>query len=239
MALTKVRLPVADIGAISDGTTDITILSTGGDIDMNVAGVNVLDLTSTDVTIGTGLTLVTETITGETVNLATAAGASATLRTTLSQAELETTSAHPLVLGANSTDGLTIGTDGRVSLGVVGSLAGQLINKDYVDTAVAALPGNSDFVFSATTPGSLRIPTDGANDFILNWGITAFLSEAKETVTFDTAYPNAMLGGMATRITGNSSRQDAAHVNPLSTTQMEVLQTGGNSSQVFWFAYGY
>jgi hypothetical protein len=237
MALTKVRLPVADIAAISSGTSGVTILSAGGNIDVNVAGVDVLDLTSTTATVG--VTLIADVITGEAISLATAGGAAASIATGLSSLTVQTTSAHTLVLGANSTTGMTVGTDGKVTLGVQGTAATHLVNKSYVDTAIALAPALTDMVFAATSPGSLTIPNSTGNDLIINWGITASLSNTFATVTFDTAYPNAVLCALATDVIG-PTREASSHVNAVTLTNMQVVQSGSGASRpVYWLAIGY
>lgn len=235
MALTKVRLPVADIAAISFGTTEVTIASAGGDIDVNVAGVDVIDATSTTVTVG--VTLVADDLEGEAIELSTASGATLSVQTTLADAEIQTTSAHPLVIGANSTDALTVETDGQVTLGVVGDTGDQLIDKDYVDTAIAAVLG--DIVATTAVTGSVTIPNDTGNDLIINWGTSSSLgNDNSEVQTFDTAFPNAFLVGYTTPNRGLGGN-GTFNVNNGGLTSMTVYNTTNSTCACFWLAIGY
>ena len=239
MALTKVKEIVADIASISNGTSDVSIASAGGDIVATRGGTVIVTHGATGSTYGAGLTVVVDNINSEVIQLGTASGAELTFQTTLAQGELETTNAFPLVLGANNIEALEIATDGKVTLNVEGTGVGHLVTKAYVDAAATTASVQlADMVFNAASPGSLVIPNDTGNDFIINWGITASLSEASEAVVFDTAFPNAALGAMATRIASHN-RSDAAHCNSVTTTGMNVSQSGGNSTQVYWLAYGY
>jgi hypothetical protein len=239
MALTKVRQPVADINNVSFGTSELTITSSGGPIDVNIGGVAALDITATTMTVGTALTLISALITGESIQLATGAGAEADILTDATDLTIQTTSAHPTIIGANSLTGLTVETDGQVTLAVVGDASAQLIDKNYVDTAVALLPALSAMVFAQTSPGSLLIPNSTGDDFVLNWGITASISNTQAAVTFDTAFPNAVFGGIACRQNATASLESSAHVNNVTTSGMNVVNSGGTSSPVFWIAIGY
>jgi hypothetical protein len=239
MALTKVKEIVADIASISNGTSDVSIASAGGDIVVTRGGTTIVTHSAAGSTYGAGLNLTVDNINSEVVQLGTGGGAELTFQTTLAQGELETTNAFPLVLGANNVEALEIATDGKVTLNVEGTGIGHLVTKAYVDAAATTASAQlSDMVFNAATPGSFQLPTDGANTFILNWGITASIANTVESVVFDTAFPNAVLGAFATRI-APASREDRAGVNSVTTTGMDVVQSGGNSSQVYWMAFGY
>lgn len=239
MALTKVRSPVADIDTISNGTTNIDIASSGADAIVTVAGTTVATFAATGLTFEAGLTLTVDNIVGEEIDLSTTAGATASITTTAAQLEIETTSAHPVVLGANSIDALTIETDGQVTLGVVGDASGQLVDKNYVDTLIATVPLLADTVTSLTDPGSLVIPNSTGTDFVINWGVTASISNTQTAVTFDTAFPNACFLGIACRQNAGASLESAAHVKDITTSGMNVVNSGGTSSPVGWIAIGY
>jgi hypothetical protein len=240
MALTKVKVPVAEISLLANTTTTIDIPSAGGNIDIDVAGVNMVDITTAAVTLAAGKSLSADVIDGETVNLDTTSGAGLLLRTTASQAEMETDSAHPLVLGANSLDALTIGTDAKVTLAVEGTAAGHLVTKSYVDTAATTNAVQiADVTTTQATSGSISLPTATGNDLIINWGVTGSISNTQTAVSFDTAFPNAAFVGYATRQNGTSSLESSAHINSLTTTGMNVVNSGGTSSPVGWLAIGY
>lgn len=235
MALTKVKDLVAEIGTLANATTEVSITGAGGDIENTVAGVTIGTFSSTGLDLGT-LRLTSQDITAEDVRLTNGVVA-ARLDADGTELNLETTSAHPVVIGANSIDALTVATDGKVTLGVDGTAAGHLIDKGYVDNLITGVASLSDIIFAATSTGSLQIPTDG-DDFIINWGITASIAETNEAVVFDTAFPNAVLGAFTCRI-APASREDSTNVNSVTTTGMNVAQTGGNASQVYWMAFGY
>lgn len=238
MALTKVRQPVADIANISNGTSSIDIASAGADAIVSIAGAVIGTFSSTGLDLNTGLTLVSDVITTESVGLTTVAGASATLETTLTQGRLRTTSAHQLALGANSLDGLTIETDGKVTLGVEGTEVGNLVTKAYVDNAATTLAVQiADVVLTESTNGSITIPSSTGNDLILNWGTTASFS-GLQSVTFNTAFPNGFLGAVVSRVT-TGDFEAPAHYGSATTTGMTLRQTGGTATPVSYFALGY
>jgi len=239
MPLTKVRPPVTDISLLSNTTTQINIPSAAADIDIDVAGINVMDIGSTTIVVDPAVTLDSDLITGEQYTMATAAGASATLETQAALARLLTTSAHPLELGANSITGLTIATDGKVELDVEGTANNHLVSKLFVDTAIAGVTGSADFDFNAITNGSFSVPNDTANDWIINWGVSPSISNTQTAVTFNTAFPNGAFVGIACRQNGTSSLESAAHINSLTTTGMNVVNSGGTSSPVGYIAIGY
>ena len=239
MALTKVRPPVSDISEISFTTSSVVIPSAGGDINIDVAGVNIMDLSSTTVLVDPAITLEAELFSGEQILLDTVAGAGITFETQGALARLLTTTAHPLELGANSITGLTIATDGKVELDVDGTAANHLVDKDYVDTQVATATAGSDFDFNALTNGSFTVPNDTVTPWIINWGVSPSISNTATAVTFNKAFPNAAFVGIACRQNGTSSLESAAHVNTLTTTGMNVVNSGGTSSPVGYIAIGY
>lgn len=240
MALTKVRLPVADIGAISSGTTDVTILSVGGDIDINVAGVDALDITSTTATVGSALTLVSSNITTEDISLSTAGGASGELLTSLSSMTLQTTTAHPTIIGANSTTGLTVETDGKVTLGVVGTLAAQLVDKNYIDTQLATKIASADTTATLATTGEIVLPNSTGNDLIVKWGQSAGTGD--RSITFGSAFPNAVFTAFAAPTNTGSPNSDGWwSIDSLSTTgfTFNVANKGSYAGVVYWMVIGY
>ena len=199
MALTKVRSPVSDISLMSLGTTDITITSAGGPIDIDVGGVNIVDYTSTTVIYDPAIPVTAKDFNTEVILLATVAGASAVLKTTATEAILETTTAHPLELGANSINGITIETDGKATLEVEGTAIGHLVTKAYVDAvAPSGAVALADLVSSNVINGSVQIPNSTGSDLIFNWGVTAS-SVGTTAVVFDTAFTTAFFAAGATR----------------------------------------
>lgn len=239
MALTKVRLPVADIAAISNGTSDVTIGSAGGDIVETRAGVIINTIGAAGYTFGAGLTLDVDNISSEDISLSTAGGAAGTLQTTLGQMELETTSAHPLVLGANSIDGLTIETDGQVTLGVVGDEPTHVMDKNYIDTALALKATLSDIVATIGTEGSITIPNSTGNDLIIKWGKTAAIGATSQAVTFATAFPTAIFTAyLSLNNTSSSGDNNTAYGNE-STTGFTIYKGNSASHPVSWLAIGY
>ena len=237
MPLTKVRPPVTAISIIDSGTTKAEILNAGGDIDIDVGGVNVMDLTSTTATVA--VTLAADAITGEQILLSTQSGAGLTFETQATLARLLTTTAHPLELGANNITGLTIATDGKVELDVEGTSATHLVTKSYVDTQTAAVVTETDFNHTQAATGHLDIPTSTGTNLVLNWGVNGVVPNNADTVvTFDKAFPNAFFGGLVTPTTrANHDGTMEVFANTLST--MTVHSSLDKSSGFFWFAIGY
>jgi hypothetical protein len=239
MALTKVRLPVANIAAISSGTSDVTIGTAGGDIVVTRGGTTIATIGATGYTFGAGLQVSVGTVNSETVSLSTAAGAAATIATTLGQLGIETTSAHPMVLGANNTDGLTIETDGQVTLGVVGDTTTQLVDKGYIDTALALKASLADITAVIGTDGQLVIPNSTGNDLIIKWGKTANIGATSQAVTFASAFPNAIFTAyLSLNNTSSSGDNNTAYGNE-STTGFTIYKGNGASHPVSWLAIGY
>lgn len=239
MALTKARSPVTDIDQMGFGTTTVVITSSGGPIDVDVAGVNILDLTSTTAIFNPVIPVTADDFNSEVVTLTTSGGAGAVLETQATLASLRTTTAHPLEIGANSITGLTVATDGKVELDVVGTATNHLVDKNYVDTLIALQTALADTTATAATNGSISIPNSTGTEIIFNWGVTASISNTQAAVTFDTAFPNAAFIGLATRQNGTASLESSAHINTLTTTGMNVVNSGGTSSPVGWIAIGY
>lgn len=239
MALTKVRSPVSEISEMSLGTTEITIASAGGPIDINVSGVNIVDYTSTTVIYDPAIPVTAKDFNTEVITIVTTAGASAVLKTTATEAVLETTTAHPLELGANSINGITIETDGKATLEVEGTAIGHLMTKAYIDNAATTDSVQlSDLVSNNVINGSVQIPNSTGIDLILNWGVTAS-SVGSTAVVFDTAFPTSFFAATATREIVAVGADATANYNTPTITGMNVVNTGSASSPVAWFAIGF
>lgn len=239
MALTKVRSPVTNIDLMSFGATDITITSTGGPIDVNVAGNDIVDYTSSTAIFDPAVTVTAKDLETEVLTVDTTAGANAVFQTTGTEASIETTTAHPLELGANSILGMSIETDGKTTLEVEGTAIGHLVTKAYVDAATSsAVLTLANVVVNNVINGSLVLPNSTGNDLILNWGVTASVAGIGNpvTVTFDTAFSSAFYAGCATRVLANG--EAAAHYFNPGLTTMQVVNTGSATSPVAWFAIG-
>lgn len=223
-----------------NGTTIVDIPTSGGDIDIDVSGSDVIDLAQTSITVDDLVTLVARNMTAETINHITAAGATLRSRSTATQGEAITQSAHPLVLGANLLNNLTLETTGRTTLGAVGTLASELVDKNYVDTAIGNVPDiTTDILATLGDPGSFRIPTSAGNDLIINWGSNAGGGDGFQiTVTFDTAYPNAFLVGFATPTT--IANHDGTLVATSGTLTDMVVQSSLDKASGFnYLSIGY
>lgn len=239
MALTTVRPPVTDISLLSSGTTAVTILSAGGDIDIDVAGADVIDISSTTVLIDPLVTLEADLFDGEQILLATTSGAELTLETQGLLARLLTTNGFPLELGANGITGLTIATDGKVELDVDGTATNHLVDKGYVDTQVGAAIDESDMVATLTSPGSIQIPNSTGSDIIINWGENGVVANnSVTTVTFDTAFGTALLMGICCSTTQANHDGTMSVINKTLTT-MDVHSSLDKSSGFDWIAIGY
>jgi hypothetical protein len=203
MALTKVRLPVADIQNISNGNSKVEIATASGDAVVTVAGTTVGTFSSSGLDLG-GLTVVADTLEGEIVSLSQGAVASK-IEAAVSQGIVGTTSAHPFSLIANAIEGLSIATDGKVSLGVEGTANGHLVTKEYVDNAAGA-SGNTATLASE---GHVSIATT-SGDLIINWGTVSGDNSSLIPVTFNQAFPTAAFVAVAVRVsTSTSSRQNS------------------------------
>lgn len=237
MALTKVRLPVADIEQISNGNSNVDIASSGGDINAVVAGVTVGTFNATGLDLG-ALTLAARIISARDVNLLNGTVATQ-LHSDATEGVLGTTSAHPLSIIANNVEAFLVETDGQVQLGVEGTATNHLVTKSYVDAnaGVAA----SGFVANTSVNGSLTIPNSTGNDLIINWGITNSINEASGAVAvvFDKAFPNSFLHAQVSRNIASNGAEEGVNVAGGSTTGMNIYPSYGISSPVYWLAIGY
>lgn len=203
MALTKVKVIVAEIAAITNGTTDIDIPSAGGDIDVNVSGADVIDIAETSITIDDLVTLVVQNISSEILTLATQSGAEGLVQTTATDMEVGTTNTNSLALMVNSVPGLTLDSTGKATLATVGTLGAQLIDKDYVD---AATPGAA--TATSAVSGELTIPTAG-DDLIIKWGVKSGTGSRTITFSDDTSsFPTAIYTVVVTPQNTGSANSD-------------------------------
>jgi hypothetical protein len=236
--LTKVRVPVSDIATISNGTTAANIATAGANITETVSGNLVGTWQTTGLLIDAARTLTAKTITNEVLNQTVAAGATGSLSAQATKMQLKTTSAHVLELLANSVLGLTVGTDGKLTLGVQGTSGSHLVNKTYVDAAIAA-SGSAPTATAATT-GGLSIPT-AAGTIIFKWGRTNGLGQLTQ-VTFGSAFPNAIFIALANEIQNRNANSDGARgVYDLQTTGFKINQSNGSAytNPWAWLAIGY
>ncbi|MHC5059315.1 MAG: hypothetical protein ACYTKD_32070 [Planctomycetota bacterium] len=107
MALTKVKALVSEISLLANTTTTIDIPSAAGNIDINVAGLNVIDLAGTTITVDDLVTLIANKITSEEIDLSTVSGAAGTMVTDATKMQVGTTSAHTTEIIANALPALT------------------------------------------------------------------------------------------------------------------------------------
>ena len=229
MALTKVRVPVSDIATISNGTTAADIASAGANITETVSGNLVGTWGTGGLTIPTAKTLTAPIIAGEAVTVSTTAGAAGKYTTNATKLQAGTTSAHPLELIGNSIAGLTVGTDGKITLGVQGTLGTHLVNKTYVDSAAAL----SAILGTFSTTGQLSIPTT-TNTLIMKWGQTAGSGQLTQ-VTFAAAYPNAIFVAFANEIHNRNNNSDGARgVYDLQLAGFKFNQGNGGAATNPW-----
>jgi hypothetical protein len=151
-----------------------------------------------------------------------------------------TTSAHPLELGANNITGLTIATDGKVELDVVGTAVNHLIDKAYVDAAAGGTVAEADFTHTQAVTGSIHIPTSTGTDLVLNWGkeATILSGGVGNTVTFNEAFANAFFVGFATADTV-ANHDGCIHVVSPTLSNMIVRSSTGKTTGAYWIAIGY
>ena len=240
MALTKVRPPVTDISLLSNGTTQINIPTAGADVDVNVAGANVIDLGSTAITIDDLVTLVVQNVLSEIVTLETAAGAEGVVQTDATKMQIGATTLDPLEIITNNIARLTVASSGAVVLGVQGANPTELIDKAYVDGAApAASVALADLVVVNATTGSAVIPNSTGNDLIFNWGINpSVLNNSNTVVTFNQAYTSAFFVGFA-QPTTSDNHDGTMEVFANSLTTMTIHSSLDHSSAFNWFSIGF
>lgn len=238
MALTKVQPPVTAISEMESGTTDLKILSAGGDFDLNVAGVDVADISSTVFTIDDLVELVARKLTAEAITLATSGGAAGTVETDANKLEIGTTTLNPVDLVMNSISSLVLEVDQKVTLGTVGTDPTDLIDKNYVDTAdaLAAVITNT-----AATIGQSGLD-DGTNEVIIKWGVIAGAGNPT-TVTFAQAYPNALFVVVLTPEDAGTAKSDGwANTTNRSVTAFDIVPAdrgGAYAGNWNWIAIGF
>lgn len=239
MALTKVSPPVTAISKLDNTTTVIDIPTAASDIDIDVAGLDVLDIGQTTITLDDLVTLVGKNVLTELIAIKTTAGAEGVVDTDATKMRVGTTTLDPLEILTNAIPRMTVAATGAVALGVTGVNADELVDKNYVDTSSPNLSvALADLIAANTTTGSVQVPNSTGNDLIFNWGLTASISSTSEVVTFDTPFPNAIFVGFATRNIVTQG-DNAAHAGNYTLTTMEVSQTGSASSTVAWLAIGF
>lgn len=97
--------------------------------------------------------------------------------------------------------------------------------------------GNLSFPGNTTDPGSFTLPSG----HIVNYGTTSSVGlDSTVSVTFDTAFPNAMFGAVVTPLHGPTGGVGALpkYQNP-STTGMDVVNDGDNAAPMFYVAVGH
>jgi hypothetical protein len=243
MALTKARKPVTAINEMVNGTSNIDIPTLGGDIDINVAGVDALDISSTDVT--SSLPVTSSVINGETLNLLTALGSTLLLRSGVTENALLGTTAHPTVLGANSLNNLILNTDGTTTVMNTGTLGTHIVDKNYVDTQVAAIGSGSGTV---AINGEVDLALSGGGILGIKWGrFNSLIPNTLSTITYVTegltAFPTNTLMVQVTNINTALGTQEASTVvsGTPAAASFQVFHPGGAGSLnpgMFWFALG-
>jgi hypothetical protein len=237
MALTKVSALVSEISKLLFGTTKVEIASSGGPIDIDVAGINVVDITTTEVTLDALVTLITDKIISETILIGTPAGADARLATSATETKMGGTTSFPVEILQNNIPRLTIGTDGKITLDIQGTATNQLIDKAYVD---AAAPDPN--TVTVATNGQIIFPNPGGDDIIVKWGVKT--GSGSRTITFadDTAaFPNAISTVLATpQNTGSANSDGWWGVESLATTGFvfNSANRGSYGGSVNWIAIG-
>lgn len=239
MALTKVRPPVTAISKLENTTTVVNIPTAAADIDIDVAGLDVLDIGQTEITVDDLVTLISKNILTELMAIKTAAGAEGVVNTNATEMKVGTTTLDPLEILTNNIPRMTVAATGAVTLDIVGANGDELVDKDYVDTSSpASSVALANLIAANTTTGSVQIPNSTGNDLIINWGQTASIASTSEVVTFDTPFPNAIFVGFATRNIVTQG-DNATHAGNYSLTQMTVSNTGSAASTVAWLAIGF
>lgn len=243
MPLTKARPPVTAISQMANTTTVIDIPTAASDINIDVAGLDVIDIGSTTITVDDLVTLVANTITSEDFIASTAAGAALQLLTNGTEGGLRTTSAHPMVLGANALDNLTAETTGRVTLGTVGTLAAELVDKNYVDTEITSAGAGANTALLAAE-GYCRFPTTTGDEFVVQWGKENLVTINGSTViTLPYTYPNAQFGAFVeNEQDGMGAKEATAQVSSLTTSAFTLFHAGGDGSlnrDYYWISIGY
>ncbi len=240
MALTKVRVPVADISLLSNGTTQIDIPTAAADVDVDVAGVDVIDLGQTTITIDDLVTLVVQNVLSEIVTLETAGGAEGIVQTEAARMQVGATTLDPLEIITNNIARLTVAAAGTIVLGTVGVNPTELIDKAYVDGASpAASVALADVVVVNATTGSAIIPNSTGNDLIFNWGTNPLVFNNSNTVvTFDKAFDNAFFVGFA-QPTTSDNHDGTMEVFANTLTTMTIHSSLDHSSAFSWFSIGF
>lgn len=237
MALTKVQPPVTAISEMESGTTNLLIVSPGGDFDLNVGGVDVADISSTQFTLDDLVTLIAKKLTTEVVTLATTAGADGVIKTDATKMQAGTTDLSPLEILMNSVARMTFQTDGKIGLTTVGTAAGELVDKNYVDVGDA---GSATITNTLTTIGASSLVGTGGT-LLFKWGIIAGAGNPTNVV-FASAFPNALFNVQITPEDAGTSTSDGwASTTSRSVTGFSIIPAsrgGAYSGNWNWFAIG-
>lgn len=244
MPLTKARDPVLTVNNLSNGTTSITIPVVDSDLDINVGGVDAVDISSTQFTLGSALTMIAALFSGESISLATSGGASGRVRTQAGDMQVQSTTSHDLILGANSQSNLTCEVNGETTLGTTGTVGTSLVDKDYVDTQISAATGAANAATLAAE-GTITFPTDQASDFIVKWGkVVSSGAGVTNVVTYATAFPNATLGVFMQNLNSGQGTMtnNVQVVNAPTAASFSYFHPAGSGSlnfNNFWVAIGH
>jgi hypothetical protein len=219
------------------GTTNVEILSSGGDIDVNVGGADVIDLSSTEITVDDLITLIAKKLTTEVMTVATTAGADGVVKTDATKMQVGSTDASPLEILVNNIARMTVGTDGKVALATVGTASDELIDKDYVDTGDASA---ATITNTLTTIGASSLD-DGTGVLLLKWGVIAGAG-TPTPVTFAIAFPNALFTVFLTPEDAGTANSDGwANTTARSVTGFDIIPAGRGGAYTGnwnWFAIG-
>lgn len=236
MALTKVRKPVAEIELIASGTSKAEFSSVAGPLDINISGSNVMDIAETSITIDDLVSLVVQNITSEKITLATTSGSDGVVDTDATRMRVGTTDTTDLELMVNSIPSLTLDSTGKVTLLTTGTLASELVDKNYVDSQSAGAPTTT-----SATNGQLIIPTAG-DDIIIKWGVLTGTGSRVYTFATDTAaFPTSVYSIVATpQDTGSANSDGWTGVQSVSAAGFtwNAANRGSYAGNVFWIAIG-
>ena len=244
MPLTKAAPPVTEIDEMESGTTSISIPNAGGDIDINVAGADILDITQTDVT--STQNVQAPSVGTEQVNLSTTSGSTALLRSGATENALQGQSNHPFVLGTNLLNNLIMNTDGTTTLMTQGTLPTHLVDKDYVDSEISNVSSGTTGTLAQN--GEIDIPT-AAGTLGLKWGrFDGLVPSTLHTLTYAgdfglTPYPTQTFIVMLTPINNALGTQENNTVisdgpNAAGFQIFHPTGDGALNPSCYWFAIG-
>lgn len=238
MPLTKAQPPVTAISEMIFGTTNVEILSSGGDIDVNVGGADVIDLSSTEITVDDLITLIAKKLTTEVLTVATVAGSDGVVQTDATKMQVGTTDATPLQILSNNIARMTVNADGKVDLAVLGTAGNQLVDRNYVDTGDAA---SASITNTLTTIGGASFD-DGTGVLILKWGVIAGAG-TPTPVVFAAPFPSALFNvQLCPEDAGTANSDGWANTTARSVTGFDIIPAGRGAAYVGnwnWLAIGF